>query len=247
MRIAVLADIHGNVLALEAVLDHLRARKPDAIVDLGDRASGPLWPRETLDRLAFVDAITVRGNHDRWVATQDRAEMGQSDRFAFDETSAAQRAALGAIPVTNTIAPGILAFHATSTDDNTSLLDVIDGGRVARDRHDRIAERLGEIEARLVLCGHSHRPDIVKLPGGPLILNPGSIGCPAYEDGPYVFESGLPHARYAIVETRADNDFAIELFAIPYDSEAAARRAEENDRPEWAFGLRHGFMPPLDG
>lgn len=243
MRIAVLADIHGNVLALEAVLDHLRARKPDLVVDLGDRASGPLWPRETLDRLAAVDAITVRGNHDRWLAEQERAEMGPSDRFAFDQTTAPQRAALGAIPVTRAVSPGILAFHATPTDDNTYLLDVIDGGRVARDRRDRIANRLGKANAQLVLCGHSHRPDVVKLPGGPLIVNPGSIGCPAYEDGPYFSEAGSPHAHYAIVETRSDEDFAVELFAIPYDSEAAARRAEENGRQEWAHGLRTGFMP----
>jgi predicted phosphodiesterase len=43
MRIAVIADIHGNILALEAVLAHLTARSPDLIVDLGDCASGPLW------------------------------------------------------------------------------------------------------------------------------------------------------------------------------------------------------------
>lgn len=243
MRIAVLADIHGNVLALEAVLADLASRGADIIVNLGDCISGPLWPRETLDRLASIGALTVRGNHDRWVATQDRAEMGQSDRFAFDETSASQRAALGAIPVTRAVAPGILAFHATPTDDNTYLLDIVDGGRVARDRRDRIANRLGEANAQLVFCGHSHRPDIVKLPGGPLILNPGSIGCPAYEDGSYFSEAGSPHARYAIVETHADDDFAIELFAIPYDSETAARRAEENGRQEWAHGLRTGFMP----
>lgn len=245
MRVAVLADIHGNILALEAVLTDLAHRRPDLIVDLGDRASGPLWPRETLDRLASIDALTVRGNHDRWLAALEPAEMGPSDRFAFNETSASQRAALGAIPVTRVIAPGILAFHATPTDDNSYLLDVVEGGRVVRDHRDRIAERLGKVEARLVLCGHSHRPDIVKLPDGPLILNPGSIGCPAYEDGTYVSESGSPHARYAIVETRADKDFAIELFTIPYNNEAAARRAEKNGRAEWAHGLRTGFMPPL--
>lgn len=52
MRIAVLADIHGNVLALDAVLDDLRRRGgADLIVNLGDCVSGPLWPRETMERL----------------------------------------------------------------------------------------------------------------------------------------------------------------------------------------------------
>jgi len=245
MRIAVLADIHGNVLALEAVLEHLAQRKPDIVVDLGDCASGPLWPRETLERLAVLEAKTVRGNHDRWVATLSRDKMGPSDRFAFDEISAEQRARLGALPSRVEIAPGILAFHATPESDNTYLLDVVESGRVVRDRRDAIAARLGPVEARLVLCGHSHRPDIVQLPGGPLIFNPGSVGCPAYEDGAYVSESGSTHARYAIVEPRADRTFGLELLAVPYDYEAAARRAEKNGRPDWAHGLRHGFMPPL--
>jgi putative phosphoesterase len=245
MRIAVIADIHGNILALEAVLAHLASRSHDIIVNLGDCASGPLWPRETLARLAALDASTVRGNHDRWVAMLDPSELGPSDRFAYDETSAGERARLGALPHSLTVAPGVLAFHATPADDSTYLLDTIENGRVVRDRRDAIAERLGAVDPGLVLCGHSHRPDIVRLPGGPLILNPGSVGCPAYEDTTYVSESGSPDARYAIVETRDDGSFVIELFAVPYDSETAARRAEANGRPEWAHGLRFGFMPPL--
>ncbi|WP_292649880.1 metallophosphoesterase, partial [Mesorhizobium sp.] len=52
MRIAVLADIHGNVIALDAVLDDLQQRGgADLIVNLGDCVSGPLWPRETMERL----------------------------------------------------------------------------------------------------------------------------------------------------------------------------------------------------
>ena len=50
MRLAVVADIHGNLPALEAVLDDLGWRQVDAVVNLGDCASGPLWPRETLRR-----------------------------------------------------------------------------------------------------------------------------------------------------------------------------------------------------
>ncbi|CAH2407389.1 hypothetical protein MES5069_60041 [Mesorhizobium escarrei] len=76
MRIAVLADIHGNVLALDAVLDDLRQRGgADLVVNLGDCVSGPLWPRETMERLEALALPTVRGNHDRRVArdTADEA------------------------------------------------------------------------------------------------------------------------------------------------------------------------------
>ena len=243
MRIAVIADVHGNILALEAVLAHIAGHKPDLIVNLGDCAAGPLWPRETMDRLMSLSAPTVRGNHDRWMATLDPAAMGPSDRYAFGETSRDQHAWLGGLPFQLEVAPGILAFHATPSDDDAYLIDVVEGGRVQRDRREKISERIGAIDARLVLCGRSHRPDIVQLPRGQIILNPGSVGCPAYEDGAYVSEAGSPHARYAMVERLTNGEFSLELFAIPYFYEAAARQAEANGRPEWAHGLRTGFMP----
>ena len=70
MGIAVLADTHGNRLALDAVLIDLERRGgAERTVNLGDCVSGPLWPAETMERLATLDALTVLGNHDREVAT----------------------------------------------------------------------------------------------------------------------------------------------------------------------------------
>ena len=65
MRLAVIADIHGNLLALEAVLAHIAARGITRIVNLGDCVSGPLCPAETAARLMALAMPTVRGNHDR--------------------------------------------------------------------------------------------------------------------------------------------------------------------------------------
>ncbi len=69
-----------------------------------------------------------------------------------------------------------------------------------------ITDRLGHVgSARVVLCGHSHRPELIRLPDGVLLLNPGSVGCPAYDDPsapPHVSEAGSPHARYALLEFR---------------------------------------------
>ncbi len=245
MRIAVLADIHGNVLALEAALSDLEARKPDLVVNLGDCASGPLWPRETMDHLMALRLPTVRGNHDRQVATLAPDEMGPSDRFAFDQITPEQRTHLGALPLRLTVAEEVVAFHATPSDDNRYLVEEVEGGRLVRGRHDEIAERLGGIDAKLVLCGHSHAAGVVQLHDGPTILNPGSVGCPAYEDGGYVSESGSRRARYAMVERRSNGAFAFELILVPYPYMEAAHRADANGRPEWAHGLRTGFMPTL--
>ena len=55
MKIAVISDIHGNLLALEAVLEDLKHASPDLIVNLGDCVSGPLWPEETAALLAHVE------------------------------------------------------------------------------------------------------------------------------------------------------------------------------------------------
>jgi predicted phosphodiesterase len=246
MRIAALADIHGNILALEAVLDDLPRRQAELVVDLGDCVSGPLWPRETMDRLSALGFPTVRGNCDRAVATVAREELGASDRFAFDQLDAEQRSCLGALPTSLVVAPGILAIHGTPTNDDAYLLDVVEGDRLVRDVHRAIAARLGPVDAKVVLCGHSHRQDLVQLPGGPAIVNPGSVGMPAYDHQGHVSESGSPHARYCVLELRRDGSVSVELIAVPYAHDEAVRRVEENGRPEWAHSWRTGFMPHGD-
>ena len=106
MRIAVIADIHGNILALEAVLADLARRGgADLVINLGDCVSGPLWPRETMERLEALGWPTVRGNHDRRVALDPLAEMGPSDKFAHDRLTPEQRDWLAALPVQLEVAP----------------------------------------------------------------------------------------------------------------------------------------------
>lgn len=246
MRIAVIADIHGNAAALEAVLADIQSRAVDLTINLGDIASGPLWPRETLELLARHPMLTVRGNHDRWVSGPDPAGMGASDRFAHRELADEQRAWLGGLPVVADVAPGVLAFHAAPADDNRYLVEDVHDGRLVQARPAAIRDRIGNVEARIVLCGHSHLPHLLQLQDGPLVLNPGSVGCPAYDDPgadePHVSEAGSPHARYATM-TITDRVADVDLIAVDYPWETAARRAEDNGRPEWAYGLRTGFMP----
>jgi diadenosine tetraphosphatase ApaH/serine/threonine PP2A family protein phosphatase len=219
----------------------------DRIVDLGDRVSGPLWPRETFELLQRRGIPGVRGNHDRLAGSTSRNGLGRSDSFAFDALDAAQRESLAHLPFRMTVLPGIEAFHATPRHDERYLLDEIREGRMTRADSTRIGERLGKIDARIVLCGHSHRAELVQIPDGPLIVNPGSVGCPAYDDPtgqPHVSEAGSPHARYTILDLGESPAMpGVEFRAIAYDFEAAACRAEANSRSEWAFALRTGFMP----
>jgi predicted phosphodiesterase len=254
LRIAVIADIHGNVAALEAVLADAAGRGTiDLTVNLGDCVSGPLWPAATCellrDRSARETWVTVRGNHDRVVACNDPADMGESDAFAHAHLDADARAWLGALPTLAEVAPGVVAFHGRPDDDNRYLLDEIAGGRLIGARPAIVAARLGELVAtatRLVLCGHSHQARLLQLPDGPLVLNPGSVGCPAYDDpnGPaHVSEAGSPHARYAIVEFEGEGAPRVNLIAVPYDHMAASHRAAANGRSGWAHALATGFYP----
>ena len=79
MRIAVISDIHGNLVALEAVLADIAKRGADQIINCGDLCNAPLWPRETFDLLETLKLPTVRGNHDRWAVEPDRASSSGPD------------------------------------------------------------------------------------------------------------------------------------------------------------------------
>lgn len=248
MRIAIIADIHGNLLALEAVLADIAARGVDRTVNLGDCVSGPLWPAETAARLMALDLPTVRGNHDRWVVEAEGEGLYFSDRLAREQLDAAQRAWLAALPMQRDISCAGLAvrlFHATPSDDNTYLMEDARDGRLVQSDAATVTARLGDLGgAGLVLCGHSHLPRLLTL-GGVTVVNPGSVGQPAYSDptppDAHVSEVGSPHARYAIATVREGAVVSVDVVAVAYDWEAAARKAESYGRAEWARGLRTGF------
>ncbi|MFC5066513.1 metallophosphoesterase family protein [Flaviflagellibacter deserti] len=243
MRLAVLADIHGNVLALEAVIADMAGRAVDRVINLGDCVSGPLWPCETLDLLRRHDWPTIRGNHDRWVGEAVSEPEGKSDAHAWRALDQAGRAWLGALPATLDLGHGVHAFHGRPGSDIEYLIEDIENGRLARAPLACIANRVGDIDARVLLCGHSHQPSITTLEDGRLILNPGSVGCPAYDDEDHVSETGSPMSRYAILDLPEQGPPRVEMLAIPYDHESAAKEAAHNGRPEWAHALMTGVMP----
>ncbi len=156
MRLAVISDIHANLLALEAVLADIAERGADATVNLGDCVAGPLWPRETFERLAALDLPTVRGNHDRWVVEKADADLTPLGRFERAALTEAQRAALHALPATLEVTPDILAVHGTPTDDSTYLLEEPAHGLLAPAPRATVAARLGAAARRAVENG---RPD----------------------------------------------------------------------------------------
>jgi predicted phosphodiesterase len=256
MRLAIVSDIHGNLPALEAVLTHARRSGFDAIVNLGDIASGPLWPRETVEYLMMAGWTTLAGNHERQVLTLPPDRMGKSDAFAAGELGSRHKDWLRALPANAWPGDQVFACHGTPGSDLVYWLETVtdDFGRQgsrgvraatpheAQQRSSRYLGGRDAAQATLALCGHTHVPRAVQLPGGPLVVNPGSVGLPAYDDTHphwHFVENGSPHARYALAE-RGPHGWHVDLRAVAYDWEHAAQRAQANGRPDWADALRTG-------
>ena len=259
MRLAVVSDIHGNLPALQAVAAEIAHAGVDAVWNLGDIASGPLWPAETCAWLMSPQASgwhTIRGNHERQVLAA-RSGMGASDAYAADRLGEAARRWLARLPATAPFADGRgLACHGTPTSDLRYLLETVtpdfgrDGSRgVRRASASEVAERVedpgGPVDARtdVVLCGHSHQPRVLQARGC-LLVNPGSLGLPAFDDThPHYqcIETGSPHARWAVVERTAAG-WQAQLRCTASDWTAAARQAERAGRGDWADALAPGFV-----
>jgi predicted phosphodiesterase len=244
MRIAALSDIHGNLWALDAVLEDVRGRGVDITVNLGDILSGALLPAETADRLMALELPTIRGNHERQVLSLDPEQMGASDRHAFDSLGESQRAWMAQLPAVLSPMDGVFMCHATPYNDCDCYLEDLVDGELRPAPLDRIEERSRSCDAALILCGHSHLPRVARLRTGQMVVNPGSVGIQAYlghDPGPHAVEVGSPHARYAILES-TPRGWKADLVSVPYDWDAAAKLAARNGREDWARALATGFV-----
>jgi predicted phosphodiesterase len=197
---------------------------------------------------------SIRGNCDRHLFEEGTiAAPGSTLASNRQALSARHKDWLASMPQTLTLGHvlgDVLLCHGTPWADDVYLLEevtpeVIPGGARIK-RTEEIAPVLDGIAARLVLCGHSHQSRAIQIsaqmPNGMLLVNPGSVGLPAYtEESPYPhgMEAGSPHARYAIVARSGDN-WQVEHRAVVYDWESAAQLAEQNGRPDWAAWLRSG-------
>jgi len=248
MEIAVLADIHGNCLALEAVLEDIARRNIGRIVHLGDCLYGPLDPTGTADLLMQRAIPGVSGNEDRMLVHPDESVAhSPSWKYTVDCLSEAHKKWLRELPPV--LEEGdMLAFHGTPHSDTTYLLEKVTQRGVEMRSTAELNDLLAGFGKSVLLCGHSHMNRSRWLPDGRLILNPGSVGLPAYRGAHpfrYAMEAGVPHARYAIVRQAAAG-WQFEHIALPYDWQSASQMALDNGRPDWAHALRSGFAIPVE-
>ncbi|SDT30230.1 metallophosphoesterase family protein [Bradyrhizobium canariense] len=245
MRFAAIADVHGNYLALEAVVADIRAQGIDEIVNLGDMASGPLDARRTMDALMALDAIHVLGNHDRYLIDRPPEQMGSWDRPAYAQLDPRHLDWLRTVPSTRVFRDHVFLCHATPDNDQVYWLEtVLPDGTVRMSSLEAIEEVAKDITQPLILCGHTHIARAVRLGDGRLVVNPGSVGSPGYRDihpFPHVIEAGTPDARYAILECEG-GVWRATFRHVPYDHEAMAALAQRNGQPELAVALATGWI-----
>jgi putative phosphoesterase len=172
MRVATLYDLHGNLPALEAVLQEIPNEM--TIVVGGDICAGGTHPSETLERLQALRerVLWLRGNADRELTP---GEEGLAPVEVIEETRAAltneQIAFLYGLPPTVQIGD-LLFCHATPRND----VDIF----TERTPEQRIADLFAVVDADVVVCGHTHT-QFERTIAGKRVINSGSVGMP-YED-----------------------------------------------------------------
>jgi predicted phosphodiesterase len=238
--IAVLSDIHGNRWALEAVMEDIGRRGISTVVNLGDCVYGPLDPAGTADILIDLNMPAVRGNEDRIIT--EAALSSPTLDYVREQLIRSHIEFLQSLQPAGSIDGEILLFHGTPDDDEEYLFHSVGPDGLRLRTNPEIRRRIDERPERLYLCGHDHLPNVVRWKDGKLVVNPGSVGLPAYSDDiPYrhLVENGSPHARYCIVG-KPGSDWEVEPIAVPYDYESASDMARRNRREDWAHWLRTG-------
>lgn len=245
MRFAVLADVHGNYLALEAVLADIKAHGLTDIVNLGDMVSGPMDAHRTVEIMMAMNATCVRGNHDRYLTDWMLDEMYPSDRLAHSQLTLTQMDWLRALPFSAIYRDEVYCVHATPEDDNTYWMEAVTPeGVVHMADIESIEAKAAGIAQSLILSAHTHIARSVRLRDGRRIVNPGSVGGPGYRDVvpyPHLLEVGTPDACYAIIAKR-DDCWDVTFRQVPYDHAAMAELARKNESLVWASALATGWI-----
>lgn len=195
MRIAVVADIHGNLPALEAVLADLEEQRPDQVYLAGDQVNRCPWNSEVMDVVVELGWPAIHGNHDLvvgWINTpENRPPFTEQSAFptlwwTAETLRADQLATMRQWPAEIRIAldnlPPIRLFHGIPGNAFVGILP--------EESDEQISSRLLEVAEGVIVCGHTHRP-LARQVDRHQIYNGGSVGIPYNSD---------PRAQYLLLD-----------------------------------------------
>ena len=212
MRTALIADIHGNLVSLQAVLDDARRSGVERIVCLGDVAATGPQPVEAIEAVAALGCDVVMGNADEWLIDPEREEDADDDtrRILEIDLWASQQLEPQHLELLAGYRPvveleDLVCFHGTPRSNTETLLVTTPEAEVTR--------MLGSYTQPVLAGGHTHIA-MLRRHGPSLVVNPGSVGMPF---------DGDPRAAYAVVRDGGE----VEHRRVAYDQQAAADAIRE--------------------
>lgn len=220
MRIAILSDIHGNLMALDAVMSDVEKQSPDEIWCGGDLGWGGPWAAECIDRVRDAGWPTVRGNTDVWLTgdpqtVQDPERRAWMQQMAAAHDVGAERAAwLMQLPLGHSGSGSLLLVHGTPHSPFEAPLPEAPAADYAE----------YESHAKIVVFAHVHVAFVRRLGDGTIVCNTGSVGLP--KDG--------PTACYVLIDQHGP-EWTIKHRRVAYDRRAALAQAERVGAPAGSF------------
>jgi diadenosine tetraphosphatase ApaH/serine/threonine PP2A family protein phosphatase len=227
MRVAVIADIHGNLAALEATLGKIEEQKIDRIVSLGDIVGYGPDPGACIRRLRDLPVEHIQGNHEARLLDLPTGRFNlmaeAAIQYAKSVLGPEDTEFLRSFPKQARIGDHILAVHGSPFDRDEYVLSL-----------GQMKAVLDEIDTWVCMCGHTHQQyvfdgDIVQM--GPLeldldperrfLVNPGSVGQP---------RDGDPRAAYGLLDVETGH---LVLDRVAYDVEDTAERIQRAGLPEY--------------
>lgn len=226
VRLALISDLHANLLALDAVLADIETKGPSEIVCLGDVATLGPKPREVLARVEALGCTCILGNHDDFLLRPGLIHTYTEAPIVRDAVSWCGRALDTAhIDFLRTFhdrlelnlgSTRVLLFHGTPGSHMQEL--------VATSPEAEVDSFLEGHDADVFAGGHTH-VQMIRQHRGRLIINPGSVGMPferPVSGGPPVI---LPFAEYATIECSEQGTLSVALHRIPLSKQALREQA----------------------
>ena len=246
MRAAILSDIHGNAIALRAVLEDLDADGIEQAVCLGDVCQGGPEPEACVDLLGERGWPTVLGNADAFVLDSSTAE-GSSEaiserqlevrQWTYDRLGSSRRDAIAAYAPTIATDLGdgrtLLGCHAIPADYDSVVLPVAP--------EDEFRAAFGGTGADVVACGHIHLPYVRRI-SATLVLNPGSVGL-GYDHEQDVGDVRFDAWAAWVVVASRDGRLSLDFRRTPFDAQAVADAHLSSGMPHAAEYARAWAQP----
>lgn len=201
MRIALIADVHSNIIALEAVMKAIRKHNPDRIISLGDQVNLGPCPKETLSLLKAEDVTCLHGNHERYILSAMAGDPGFSGANFGAPRFNASILSKEDITFPETLELGGITFcHAMPGDDRFPVFDP--------DKALPMLSKMHFDRPTHIICGHGHNPTHIRS-GNLTIDSIGAVGC---------MDDGVPGTAPFVI-LHLDHDQAmLRPYYVPYET-----------------------------